>query len=57
MGKGCVESIYRIYTEYSEPTKLLYNPKQQPRREGGLRQIKHLPPNPITGQFLRKDNP
>ncbi len=40
-GTGSVESIYRSYVLYtlciwpdSEPTKLLYHPKQKPRREG-----------------------
>ncbi len=36
VGSGCVESIYRIHTlcicPDSEPTKLLYHPKQKPRR-------------------------
>ncbi len=40
-GSGCVESIYRSYTlciwPDSVPTKLLYHPKQQPWRGGGLR--------------------
>ncbi len=37
----------------SEPTKLLYHPKQKPRRVGGLRQINTLPQNPFTGQSFR----
>jgi hypothetical protein len=40
----------------SKPTKLLYHPKQKPRKGGGLRQIKKLPPNPFTGHFSRKAN-
>ena len=35
VGSGCVESIYRSYTQCIwpdfEPTKLLYHPKQKPR--------------------------
>ncbi len=43
-GSGCVD-LQELYTVYvvrfqdSEPTKLLYHPKQKPRREGVLRQI------------------
>ncbi len=45
-GSGCVKSIYRSYTlcirPDSEPTTLLYHPKQKPRR-GGPQTDKHLP--------------
>jgi hypothetical protein len=52
-GSGCVESIYRSWPD-SEPTKLLYRPKQKPRSGGGLRQINTWPPSTFTSQFLRK---
>jgi hypothetical protein len=58
MGSGCVESIYRSYKLCISPysgIKLLHRPKQKPRR-GGAKTDKHLPPNPFTGQFLRKDD-
>jgi hypothetical protein len=51
---SCVESIYRSYTlciwRDSETTKLLYHPKQQPRRGVGLIQINTCRQIP----FLRK---
>jgi hypothetical protein len=53
--RGFVESIYRSYTvciwPASEPTKLLYHPKQNPRRGGGLRHINTCRQVPLLGNF------
>jgi hypothetical protein len=61
MGSGCVESIYRgvIHCVFDQiPTLQNYftTPKQKPRRRGGPQTDKHLPPNPFTGHFIRKDD-
>ncbi len=57
-GLGCVESIYRSYTlciwPDSEPTKLLYHPKQKPRRGGCLRQINTCRQVPLLVNFYEK---
>jgi hypothetical protein len=37
-----------------EPTKLLYHPKQKPRRGGGLRQINTCRQIPLQVNFLEK---
>jgi hypothetical protein len=47
--------LYIVYQD-SEPTALLYHPKQKPRRGGGPESEKHLPPNPYTAKYLRKDD-
>ncbi len=53
-GSDCVESIHRSYTlciwPDSEPTKLLYHPKQQPRRrqKNTCRQV------PLQVDFFKK---
>ncbi len=49
--------LYTMYLTDSEPTKLLFHPKQnlgeEPQKRGP--QIdKHLPSRPFTGKFLRK---
>jgi hypothetical protein len=58
MGSGCVESIYWSYALCirlgPEPTKLLYHPKHKNLGGEGASEDKHMPPNPFTGQFLRK---
>jgi hypothetical protein len=38
----------------SEPTTLLYHPKQKIGGGGGHQTDKHLPPSTFTGKFLRK---
>ncbi len=56
-GSGCVESISRytlcIWPD-SEPTKLLYHPKQKHRRGGGLRQINTCRQVPLLVNFWEK---
>ncbi len=54
-GIDCVESIYMSYTlciwPDSEPTKLLYHPKQISRRVGDLRQINTCRQVPLLVNF------
>ncbi len=46
--------LHFIFEPDSEPTKLLYHPKQKPRREGGRAQKdKYLPPSTFTGQLKK----
>ncbi len=57
MGSGCVESINRSYTlgvcPDSKLKKLLYYPKQKPRRREGLRQINTCSQIPLQVIFKK----
>jgi hypothetical protein len=56
----CGEHIQELYGVSgwpdSEPTKLLYRPKQKLRSGRGTQTDKLLPPSIFTGQYLRKSD-
>ncbi len=48
--------IHCVFDQNPNLQNCIINPKENPRRGGGLGHIntKHLPPSPFTSQFLRK---
>jgi hypothetical protein len=46
-----MQEQYTVYFTRFRTYKIAFPPQTKPRREWGLR---HLPPSPFTGQFLRK---
>ncbi len=60
MGRLCGNHLQELYTLYLTRFRTYKNalPPQAKTQEGRGPQIdKNLPPNPFTGQFLRKDDP
>jgi hypothetical protein len=49
-----VQELYTVYFNQIPNPKLLYHPKQKPRRGGGPQTDENLPLSPFTSQFLRK---
>ncbi len=48
-----LQKLYTVYSPDSEPTNLLYHPKQKPMRGGGLRQINNCGQIPLQVNFKK----
>ncbi len=56
LGSGCVESIYGVFFDLIPNVQNCFTTRNKNLGgQGGLTD-RHLPPDPITGKFLRKDD-